>query len=279
MASHLASKSASEESDSPPELSDGVRTVISLLLFVHLFAISLAFWGNFEGAEFDPKPGLIPRMQAVVRPYLYPLWLDRPFQHHLTYGAPMDFNHFLEVAITSAEPGDEPSVLQLPAVDAGPSLAANRYRRLAWHIARRAQTPDGADLLPLAVGGGVLMQYEAERVQVRCLRQQPLFLDALDGSATSPMPTADERVYAADIFFLPGNDQPQLNKIGEARDFAPVTGSGANGGRQPAGKTDTEKRPSTKGNDPAALLRNPLLAPTPSSSNNAITPAPPPDNK
>ena len=124
------------ETNSPAPLSDGARTVISLLLFVHLFAIGLAFWGNFDGAEFDPKPGLIPRMQAVVRPYLYPLWLDRPFQYHLTFGAPLDFNHFLEVAITSSQPASEPSVLQLPDADAGPSLAANRYRRLAWHVAR-----------------------------------------------------------------------------------------------------------------------------------------------
>jgi hypothetical protein len=278
MASHLDPNSPTGASDTPTPLSDGARTVISLLLFVHLFAISLAFCGNFEGAEFDPKPGLIPRMEAVVRPYLYPLWLDRPFQYHLTYGAPLDFDHFLEVAINANQPGDQPAILQLPDADAGPSLSANRYRRLAWHVARRAQMPDGGDLLPLAVGAGVLKQYDSRRVQVRCFRQQPLFLDALDGSATSPMPSADERVYAADVFFLPGNDQPQLNKIGEARDFAPVTGPAPSGGRQPAGKADS-KSSATKPTDPAAGLRNPLLPQNNGSASGSIPPALPPDLK
>jgi hypothetical protein len=241
-----------------PRLSDGARTFISLLLFVHLFALALAFLANYDGAELDQKPSLIPRMKSVVQPYLFALWLDRPFQYHLTFGDPMDFDHYLELAITPKGRAGEPTVLRLPEPDAGAGPNENRYRRLAWHVARRNQMTDGRDdLLPIAIGGGVLKQYDAERVQLRCFRKPPLFLDYLDGTAAAPASVNDERLYVADIFFLPGFERPQLNKIGEARDVAPVTRPSATGGQEkiPSGKED-----SSKGGAPATPpARNPLL--------------------
>jgi hypothetical protein len=111
--------------------------------------------------------------------------------------------------------------------------------------------------LPIAIGGGVLKQYDAERVQLRCFRKPPLFLDNLDGTAAPPASVNDERVYVADVFFLPGFERPQLNKIGEARDVAPVTRPSATGGQEkiPSGKED-----SSKASVPATPpVRNPLL--------------------
>jgi len=244
--------------DRTAHLSDGARTVISLLLFVHLFALTLAFLANYDGAELDQKPSLIPRMKSVVQPYLYALWLDRPLHYHLTYGDPLDFDHYLEVAITPKGTSNEATVLRLPGEDAGAGPQASRYRRLAWHVARRTQMSEGRDeLLPLAIGGGVLKQYDAARVQVRCFREPPIFLDHLDGTATTPAPTSDERVYAADVFFLPGFDRPQLNKIGEARDVAPVTRPAATGS-EGTDRGNRDKSPKG-GSEPTAPLRNPLL--------------------
>jgi hypothetical protein len=119
----------------------------------------------------------------------------------------------------------------------------------------------------------VLKQNDAKRAQVRCFRKAPLFLD--DVLAGTDRNTPDERVYAADVFFLPGYDQPQLNKIGEARDVAPVTKPSAAGGQSstaPGGQKDatgTKERPSP--------LRNPLSPALDSTLPPALPPPLPPD--
>ena len=248
------------------------------MLFIHLFALGLVFFSNFEGGDWDSD--LLRRMKTVVRPYMYALWLDRPYHNHLTYAEPLDFDHYIEAALTRKD-ATEPAIVRLPADDLGIGLRRDRYERLAWHFARRAELATGDELLPLMIGGGLLKQHDAARVQVRCFRERPLFFDEVRaGTATE---TPDERLYAADVFFLPGNAQPQLNKIGEARDVAPVMRPSDSGSRGPAnGKAPANSATGTS--DRALPLRNPLLPDPllPDNSGNrspAIPPALPPANK
>jgi hypothetical protein len=263
----------SNDEDPASRLSEGVRTFLSLFLFIHLFALGVVFFSNFEAGDWDSD--LLRRMKIVVRPYLYPLWLDRPYHYHLTYAEPLDFDHYIEVALTPKDLSDTTTV-RLPDDELGIGLRRQRYQRLAWHFARRteSQTPD--DLLPLTIGAGLIKQHTAARAQVRCFRKRPLFLEEVQ-AGTSP-DTPDERLYAAAVFFLPGNEQPQLNKIGEARDVAPVTrpsDSGSQGLPQRQSETDS----SSGSGDRAAPLRNPLLPGVDPARPASIPPALPPGNK
>jgi hypothetical protein len=241
-----------------------VRTFVSLLLFVHMFALGLVFFSNFEGGDWDSA--LLGRMKSVVRPYMYPLWLDRPYHYHLTYGHELDFDHYIDVALVTPGSSEE-TIVRLPDDDLGIGPRRDRYERLAWHFARRAAAtaPDPLnELLPLAIGAGVLKQNDATRAQVRCFRRvTPNLDDVREGIQRN---TPDERVYAADVFFLPGYEQPQLNKIGEARDVAPVTKPSAAGGQSstaPGGQKDatgTKERPSPFRN-PLSPALDPTLPP------------------
>jgi hypothetical protein len=247
-------------------LSEGARTAISLLLFIHLFALGLVFLSNFEGGEWDSE--LLANMKVPLRPYLYPLWLDRPYHNHLTYGKELDYDHYIDVELAPGDSSAEAATIRLPADELGRGIRRQRYERLAWHLARRAEFETGDDLLPLAVGAAVLRQNDAKRAQLRCLRKRPLFFDEVREGTSREAP--DERVYAADVFFLPGFDQPQLNKIGEARDVAPVTrppGSGGAGPNERRAKDDS-KGPADQPTEPRSTLppqnnpfRTPLIAP------------------
>ena len=98
----MAAQSNSSRRDDDPaaHVPQGLRTFISLLLFVHMFALGLVFFSNFEGGDWDSV--LLDRMKVAVRPYLYPLWLDRPYHYHLTYGHGLDFDHYIDVARVAA---------------------------------------------------------------------------------------------------------------------------------------------------------------------------------
>jgi hypothetical protein len=252
-------------------LSEGARTVVSLLLFVHMFALGLVFFSNFEGGDWDSV--LLGRMKTVVRPYLYPLWLDRPYHYHLTYGHELDFDHYVDVALAAPDSAEE-SIVRLPDDSLGVGPRRERYERLAWHFARGLESQPQVELLPLAIGGGLIKQRGAARAQVRLFRKRPLFLD--DVLAGTQRVTPDERLYAADVFFLPGYDQPQLNKIGEARDVAPVTEPSAGGGQRPSSRGD-QKDAATGGSERKSPFRSPLSPAPDTSAPPALPPALPPD--
>jgi hypothetical protein len=273
MAPRSRSTLPSSDDDPASHLSEAARTLISLLLFVHLFSLGLVFFSNFEGGDWDSD--LLRRMKIVVRPYLFPLWLDRPYHYHLTYAEPLDFDHYIEVALTPKD-SSEPQTVRLPDDDLAIGLRRQRFARLAWHFARRAELQTADELFPLTIGGGLLKQHDAARAQVRCFRKRPLFLDEVRAGTSSEVP--DERLYAADVFFLPGNAEPQLNKIGEARDVAPVTRPSDSGSQGPP-KRESQTDSSTGTGDGASALRNPLLPRTDPTRPASAPPALPPRAK
>ena len=94
------------------------------------------FFSNFEGGEWDSR--LLEQMKVVVRPYMYPLWLDRPYHYHLTYGHELDFDHYIDIA--SVAPGSsEETIVRLPDDTLGVGPRRERYESLAWHFARRSR--------------------------------------------------------------------------------------------------------------------------------------------
>jgi hypothetical protein len=195
------------------------------LLFIHLFTLTVVFFANRDGSEL--VPGMAQAIKNRMRAYLYPIWMDRPYHYHLTHGDVMDYDHYLEVELKPGDQG-EPAIVRFPDDELPLGHRRERYKRLAWHQARLAEAPQGSDVVPLAVGGGMMRQHGATKSQVRLFRRPPYMFDEMNNPANlEPVRRPAEQLYAADVFFLPGFSQPQLNKIGERRDVAPVTGGDA----------------------------------------------------
>jgi hypothetical protein len=77
------------------------------------------------------------------------------------------------------------------------------------------------------------------------------------------------------VFFLSGYEQPQLNKIGEARDVAPVTKPAAGGGQSPA--PPSGQKDATGTTQRASPFKNPLSPATDSFRPPPLPPPLPPD--
>jgi len=138
-------------------------------------------------------------------------------------------------------------------------------------LARLAEAPQGSDVIPLAVGGGMMRQHNATKSQVRLFRMPPYMFDDMHNPANpEPVRRPAEQLYAADVFFLPGFSQPQVNRIGERRDVAPVTGATSTSTTDPTGTSrDATGSPRTappanppaqsESKNKAPTRRNPLL--------------------
>jgi hypothetical protein len=155
--------------------SEGVRTVVSLLLFIHLFVVSLAIMTSSDsgGAEFlrDMKE------KTGLDSYLTQLWLDRGYDYYLMNDQNWDFR--LEATVRYAD-GHSDATIVLPEPDLSPNERRQRYQQLAGLVAQniaRATSPDAREidverksLLPQAIGGGLLRQHpDAKSVSLRCI--------------------------------------------------------------------------------------------------------------
>ena len=157
--------------------------MLSLLLFIHLFAVTMALLCNGAG-EFPPRLPNDIRL-LLFRPYLYLTWLDVGYQHHYVGRDEVDFQHSLEAEVTMAG-GNTEKVRIEP--DAASGLRRDRYEQLSHWLAYYVGDPNRESLLPAAVGGGVLKQLDARAADVtlRCTRHVPQSLDSFRASGAQP---------------------------------------------------------------------------------------------
>ena len=85
-----------KDSGSPGIPSQGVRTLITLLLFFHLFALFAGVAGNF-GARSGLRREL--RESPGIQPYLRTLWMDTGYDFGLIYNNPYDFDHVCQIEL------------------------------------------------------------------------------------------------------------------------------------------------------------------------------------
>lgn len=252
--------------DAGATLSETARTIISLLLFVHLVALAVVFLDPYpipaaSYYRFNPaaREDLLPRLKSVFRVYLHPLWLDRPLQYRLTWGNELDFDQYLEVELTDKDGTAVEPAMRLPDDAWGLGFRRQRYHELARVFGAGIQGEPPDELLPLSVGGGLIKQNDSARAQVRLFRQSPLILPELWGGQSVSQRRPPDRLFAADVFFLTGLDRPQMNRITEARDVAPVTSPSGDANERPAG----EPTPAGEETPPAKSVLKSLLPPTP----------------
>ena len=137
---------------SAARLGADVRTWVSLLLFIHLFAVSVAV------TTYTRPSGVQERLHALFDPYLRNLHLTAfpssyPFaRFHLTHGLATDVNFTVNVNIPTADGKTEK--VAIPGDRLQPLVRYRRYQALANAVGHLAQ-PEGDDsasgILPKAI--------------------------------------------------------------------------------------------------------------------------------
>jgi len=171
--------------------SDKARSFISLALFIHLFAISVAMIAN---SAIVPSQ-LLSTVRGTVLRYLYLTWTDVGFDYSYL-GSELDMQHKL---VADFRRGDG-SIESRPVEPEGlTGIRHDRYVRLARNVAARLQNPDQEGLLPSMIGGGLLRrtQSESSDVIIRCELHPPVDFLAYRSGARNPPPA--ETLYQARV--------------------------------------------------------------------------------
>jgi hypothetical protein len=193
--------------DSSPKLSELAQAAGSVAIGVYLVGLLLAMAGN----SVSGSSALVHTIKAkLFAPWMQPAWLDLGFDHPLTYGAPEDADHTLEVRSRAAKP----TVLSFPGERSGEQAA--RWRRLARVIAV-ASVDGNVPPLIAGVGEGSFADAAADDLTVRILRR-PL------PERTAPSADARNRQpYAARVRRIAGEIQViELGGAAKQQELAPV---------------------------------------------------------
>ncbi|HEX4143014.1 MAG TPA: hypothetical protein VHY91_05650 [Pirellulales bacterium] len=216
---------------------------MSLLLFVHLFAVVIAL------ASYTAPSALQERLRILLAPYLATLNFDlNPNRYptgrfYLTHDLPVDVDAVIRVDATLPD-GTEHS-LTIPEPGLWPPERRRHYQALANAASTLVEDDDYQAVLPKAIAGAVLRSWGASTGTVRVERHLPLQLEeAQSGDANRANPFGSSRystIYEAKVLVSPSG-QVDLAKKVAAGEVAPVdkkatgkaTGDGPSGDQIPS---------------------------------------------
>ena len=199
--------------------SEGVRTIVSFLLFVHLFALVVGIIAANAPAEFERAIA----ENVGLRHYLRAVGMDLPYTYYFTRGndpgGELDIDYAIEATIKRED--GEAEVVRLPADDARPHQRFHRYQKLAQQLASYAREdapePDDLERLAQAIALGLLQQHDAQALDLRCRgRLTPPTMDEY-----RPETYTDRYRDAYDAHAFLWDDRVELIKKEPARDTAP----------------------------------------------------------
>ncbi len=214
----------------PPTQADpstNVRSVVSLLIAVHLLAVGIALLCSVQRSVLQT------RLSAVLAPYARTLYFvphENPFLY--TYGNTRlgdndDDDHIVQIDIpANPKTGSAATTVEFPAP--GSNWSPNRQRafelthRLGWYAEQDAD--DQLGVLMQEIAWQPMKQYGVDEVEVHCIRRmtQPFSLDDLpaDFPRDNPASPKYERdLYSAQIYLVDG--QLQVAKKSASREVAP----------------------------------------------------------
>jgi len=200
--------------------SEGIRTAVSFLVFIHLFALVIGVASNEVPSELEGALGRLP----ALRQYRQLLGMDQAYSYYFTRGndpgGELDIDYTLVATIKHSD--GESETVELPNADIWPRQRFHRYQKLASQMAEYASEgapePQKLEVLAQAIAGGILRSHDAKSLDLRCrgqltppamaefrpdVHRVPRFRDAYDAHA-----------------FLAG-DQIELLRKESARDTAP----------------------------------------------------------
>ncbi|HQU45336.1 MAG TPA: hypothetical protein PK867_21145 [Pirellulales bacterium] len=198
------------------------RTLVSFLIFLHLFALGVAVLSNW-----NPSPlALRLRRVPLVKPYLEYLALDQSYVplYGLTFGMTEDADVVAEIDLNLAD-GSKQS-FTLPAAGLAPR---QRWRRDA-RLVETAADMTGDDfrnvesLLPQAIASHFVAEHGAKGGTIRLRRHALQSMEAMSSSNPKERdpfdPSHYSQVYEARILVSGG--QVQLLKSEAAAEVAPA---------------------------------------------------------
>lgn len=170
-------------------LGAGTQSLLSLLIFCHLFCVLVALSGNLLPSALQS------RLLRFFSPYTQLLNFDLNYTPmHLTHGSLDDVDHRLEVLRVGEDENDASAWIALP--EAGPRRGERyqRYQRLAAAMAFSADR-DTAGLLARSVAGNVWHQDGVKPKQIRCRKHLLQGMDVVSGG------TPEQRDPASALYF------------------------------------------------------------------------------
>jgi hypothetical protein len=203
--------------------SEGQRTTVSFLLFVHLFALFVAVASNAGPVSPLRRALRVP----FLMPYLQMTHMDLAYNFHLTHATEWDTDHMVEIETWPAVPSSER--MALPEEGIWPGIRTARFQNLSRNMALLVGQEERESVLPLAVSRGLFAQrgISSGRYRFRLVRH---FLVDMEGAASMDPARRDpfhasrySRVYEADLKFAGG--QLLINKAAAAGETAPTIGS------------------------------------------------------
>ena len=222
---------ASDRTNAASNETSTLRSVLSLLLFIHFFCVFVVLSSTFR------RSALQSRLVSIFAPYTTFFDLD-PGPHtpfHLTLGRPVDDDAYITVDLYAKSPiADQKPIKKLVMPDASDRFGnQKRYLALAKLLVAYGNSDLGEDeprdevarQIALSIGQRAMHEVGAEMAVVRCVRRmsQPLDLDDLFEGFPPDNPAAaqyDRTVYEADIW-IDEDGQVQAQKRLAAGEVAP----------------------------------------------------------
>ncbi len=200
--------------------SDLVRSVVSFLLFLHLFAIGVAVLSRANAAVPAPLEARL-RQVPGIEPYIALTGLDWPYTYFLMLsplrtGRP-DWDHRIEVDLQLADGKRETHVFPDPATMTGPRR--HRYERLVNNAVMMLEAPSMESRMPEGVARALVTSRKATGGTIR-IRGKTAPDEAYQAFPREYPPTP---MYEARI--LVSGNNVSLFKIDSATDSAPASGA------------------------------------------------------
>ena len=200
--------------------SEGIRTAVSFLVFVHLFALLIGILSNEVPSQLEQALAGLP----VLRQYRQALGMDLPYTYYFTRGNDPGGELDIDYTITATvnRPDGEKEVVELPAAGTWPRQRFHRYQMLATRLAtfasEGAPEPANLEMLARAIAGGILRREEAQSLDLLCRGQlTPPAMEEFRPELQGRPGTRD--AYDAHVFLA--GDRVELLKKEPARDTAP----------------------------------------------------------
>ncbi len=202
--------------DKEPSLpSSNVRTIVNLLLFIHLFCLAIAFFWQTNSSPVSVQ------LHSIPAGYLKPLHMDLAFDDghreatsdaeraisnvrhrersrramlHFTHGGPLDDELFIEFI---HGPEDDRLTIVLPPQGMLPPMRRERFQRLAWEIGRAAGDSGAREVFARVIAGALLNRLNVDEGELRVLRRRTQTMNeatANDDDITDPFNESYQQV-------------------------------------------------------------------------------------
>ncbi len=217
-----------------PQPNQGVRTIVSMLLFVHLFGLAIAIATGSDYGGSDLLTG-IKEQTPGLDSYLTQFWFHRGYDYHLMNDQPLDYQFVVEATVNYSD-GRSSQPMTMPWPELGPGERQQRYKQLAWSVAHYVARA-GEDAMPSpidtdrkstlsgAIGAGILRgKPDAESVAVRCLNHRLQTREEARSQDPNESNPNDPRYFStfSNVMVKLDGDRPIIFEVLAASDVSPV---------------------------------------------------------